>query len=85
MEHTKEQRAQYRLNNREKVRALDKKHHAKYVLNNLEKIKEMRKRYRANNAEKINQKIMCECGSVVAKKGIIRHRLTSKHLKLLEK
>tara|TARA_R110000796_G_scaffold242060_1_gene363985 strand:+ start:373 stop:927 length:555 start_codon:yes stop_codon:yes gene_type:complete len=67
-------------NNKEKVNEYKKK----YRENNKEKIKE----WRDNNKEEINkkqkEKITCECGSIINRNHLARHKKTIKHIKLAE-
>tara|TARA_R110001632_G_scaffold28157_2_gene75218 strand:+ start:36 stop:740 length:705 start_codon:yes stop_codon:yes gene_type:complete len=55
-----------------------------YYMMNKEKIDEHTKEYREINKEKINErrkeKISCECGCVVTKHHLPRHKLTQKHI-----
>ena len=50
---------------------------------NKEKIKAYQKVYRENNKEKISEKITCECGSVVRRSDLAKHKKTAKHLKII--
>ena len=54
-----------------------------------EKLKEKNKQYREKNKEKIktqrSQKVTCECGCVVAKGALYKHRKSKKHINLMEK
>ena len=50
---------------------------------NKEKINEKKKQYREANKEKINEKYTCECGCIVNKSTITRHRKTKKHLLMM--
>ena len=72
-----------------------KKYNEKYYNNNkekkkeyYEKNKEKKKEYYNNNKEQINkdrqEKITCECGSIIRKGYISQHRKTKKHLKLMK-
>lgn len=66
--------------------------HKEYRENNKEKIKERDKKYRENNREKIReqikeinkQKVECECGSVVRKDSLSRHKKSLKHQNYLK-
>tara|TARA_R110000772_G_scaffold256958_1_gene373625 strand:+ start:416 stop:976 length:561 start_codon:yes stop_codon:yes gene_type:complete len=61
---------------------------AKYYEQHRENINERQKQYYHINKKKINQKLLrkvtCECGCIVAKNALIRHKKTQKHLKLLK-
>jgi hypothetical protein len=41
------------------------------------------KKYRENNKDKLNQKILCECGETIPKCGLKRHQKTKKHCERL--
>lgn len=49
---------------------------------NKEAILEQRKEYYEANKEAILEKVTCECGSVVVKQYLTRHKLTDKHIRL---
>ena len=72
----KEKSAEYYANNKEKI--------AEYYANNKEKISEMNAEYYAKNIEILSEKITCECGSIVRKDGLTRHKKSKKHLNYLE-
>ena len=59
-----------------------------YREQNKEKVKEYGKKYKENNKEKLkeerNKKITCECGCVVNKCCLPRHKKSKKHLLFLE-
>tara|TARA_R110000772_G_scaffold176358_1_gene288031 strand:+ start:287 stop:895 length:609 start_codon:yes stop_codon:yes gene_type:complete len=75
-------------NNKEKIKEYQKE----YQENNKEKEKEKRKQYRIKNKEKIKeyqkeytqQKINCQCGSIIRKDIKLRHERTKKHIKYME-
>lgn len=50
----------------------------------LERDREKSKKYRENNKEKLFEKIECECGCVVCKVALTRHKKSQKHIKLME-
>ena len=64
-----------------------KKRRTLYRSLNREKIRYQERLRRENNKEKIKQqkkvKIICECGCLVIKDSIARHKRTKKHLKLM--
>lgn len=70
---------EYRQNNKEKEQARGKQ----YRENNKEKEIARCKQYYENNKQSINQKMTCECGSVIAKRGYKKHLTTKKHKKWL--
>lgn len=74
---------EYRKNNKEKR----KETLTKYNDNNKEKIKETIKNYYENNKEKISEKtkekITCECGCIIRKVDLKRHKQTKKHIDLM--
>jgi hypothetical protein len=79
-EENKEKRKQYIEQNREHIN----KKTREYYENNKEKKLLWNKTYREKNIEKFKEKITCECGALVNKKGLTRHRKTMKHIKLTE-
>ena len=79
-----EQKKQYRINNRDKILEKDKQ----YYNNNSDKILEQKKQYYNNNSDKIlekqKQKMTCQCGCIVNRGQISRHKKSKKHLELLK-
>jgi len=75
---------EYRIDNRDKKLEYQKE----YYLDNKEQIKNKSKEYYETNKDNISEqkkfKVTCECGSVVRKTDIQRHRRTNKHLKYIE-
>ena len=71
---------EYRDKNKEKI--------AEYYENNKEQILEKRRKYYQMNKEKIlekeKEKITCECGCIVNKYALTRHKKTQKHIKIME-
>ena len=59
----------------------------KYYEKHLEKISEKNREYRKENREKLNQKskekVECECGCILNKSTLSRHRKTPRHAKLM--
>ena len=85
----------YRENNKEQIYKTNKQYYENNKEINLEKAKiyrennkEKGKEYRENNKEKIQnraqQNITCECGCILYKKLLNRHKKTQKHIKLME-
>lgn len=76
---------EYREQNKEKIRKKKKE----YFEKNKEKISEKAKEYREKNKDKISEKdkdkITCECGCIINKRGLLRHQKNQKHLNLLKK
>jgi len=74
---------EYRDNNKEKIKEKRKEHYE----NNKEKILEQNKEFYENNkeqiAEKRKEKVTCECGAVVIKYILARHKKTIKHKGLI--
>ena len=70
----------YREENKEKIKESKKKHYEE----NKEKIKEKRKTYREENKDKIKQIVKCECGCLINKSVLSRHKKTKKHIKLIQ-
>ena len=56
-----------------------------YYYENKEIKDEYWKNYRENNKDKINEKITCECGCVISKNNISRHKESKKHLDYINK
>ena len=50
-----------------------------YHQSNKERRREYNKQYQAANKDRIMQKVVCECGVVVAHKNLRRHKATRKH------
>jgi hypothetical protein len=76
----KQKRQNYR-ENKEKFKERDKKYYEK----NKEKIAVKKKQFYEQNKHHILEKIQCECGSVVAKSGFSKHKITKKHQDYLKK
>jgi len=81
---SKEYQTEYQLNNKDKIKETKKE----YRLKNKDKIKDYQKgQYLKNKdaiAEKTKIKITCECGCVIRKNDILRHKKSQKHIKLME-
>jgi len=79
-----EMKKQYHKKNKEKIKEWSKQ----FRTVNQEKIKKEKAKYYEKNKTKINEqkkvKVTCECGGVVRKSDLARHRKTKKHLKQLE-
>ncbi len=75
----------YRQENSEKIKEYTKQ----YRQNNAEKLRERDKIYRQNNAEKLKEKyrerIHCECGAIISKRDLTKHKKTQKHIILMKK
>ena len=74
---------------RKQYRDQHKDHSKKYREEHKDDSKEYMKQYREEHKDEIktqrSQKITCECGCVVAKGGIARHRKSKNHINLMEK
>jgi hypothetical protein len=79
-ENNKEKSKEYRENNKDK----NKEYQKEYRENNKEKIKEYREEYYTDNKDKLNEKVECECGSIVSRFNLTRHKKSNKHKKLME-
>ena len=73
-----EQKKEYYEANKEVILERRKKRYEA----NKEALIEHQKEYYEANKEKINEKVTCECGSVVVKQCLARHKLTDKHIRL---
>ena len=93
-EYYKEHNKKYREENTDKIKERDKKYYEK----NSDKFKEYSKKYREENTDKIKKYkeensdkikewkkeiITCECGCVISRDSLSRHRKTKKHLNLM--
>ena len=81
-----EHKKQYDIDNREKTKQYyqnNKEHIKQYRIDNREKINETKKLYREKNKEKIKEKITCECGCIVVRCNLTRHKKSKKHLDLI--
>jgi len=56
--------------------------------NNKDRLKNSMKKYREDNREELNkkqkEKILCDCGEMIDRRNLARHKKTLKHLKLTE-
>ena len=89
-EEIKEHKKEYYQANKEKIseyrqeyRQKNKEHMQEYYQKNKEQRKEQIKEYQRANKERIsaykNQKIECDCGSIVCRAYIAKHKRTKKH------
>jgi hypothetical protein len=78
------QMKEWRENNKEHIAEYKKEYQQK----NKEHIAKQNKEYKEQNkeaiAEKHKEKITCECGCVIRKKDLARHKKTNKHLELMK-
>jgi len=90
-EEKKEYQKEWRENNKEYHKEYDKERYdlnkeqineriAEHYQLNKEKIKEYKKKYYEENKDKIKEKITCDCGAVIIKCNLIKHKKTQKHL-----
>ena len=70
-----EQYKHYREQNKERIAEQKKQ----YREQNKEQIAERDKQYREQNKERMKQKITCECGCVIGKCDLARHKRSKKH------
>jgi len=66
---------QYRVDNKERMKELNKEWREK----NRDKLLESKKEYWNKNKEKNSEKITCECGSICNKRSLNEHIKTKKH------
>jgi predicted GIY-YIG superfamily endonuclease len=80
-----EYQKEYRQSNKEKIAEYKKQ----YNRANRELLNEKKTEYRQVNREKIKEKhsepIECDCGCIIRKSDLARHKRTKKHLKYIEK
>ena len=75
----REHKTEYYQNNKEYIN----QQHKQYRENNKEYIKEQKKQYYDINKEKVLEPIKCECGCIVTRRCLSRHRKTKKHIELM--
>ena len=86
---------EYREENKEKIKEINKKYfqnnkekllnyQKEYKIKNEEKLKKRDKEYREINKEKISGIITCECGCITSNRNISRHRNSKKHIISME-
>jgi len=91
---TKEIRKKYRENNKPKIKEYSKNWHEvnkdkikerkkKYREQNKDKRKEYNKIYREQNKEKSKEQTQCDCGCIITKINLTRHKLSIKHQTLI--
>ncbi len=85
----KEQKKEYYEKNKEQKKEYSKEYHKKYNEINKEKLKKQKNEYYKNNKEKLKEqrkeKTLCECGCVMRRDSITKHKKTNKHKKLMQK
>ena len=74
-----ERKKQYYQDNRGKISGRNKQ----YYQDNHEQILEQKKQYYQDNRDKLSEKITCQCGSVVSKINLLKHKKTIKHQKFV--
>jgi hypothetical protein len=84
-EELNEKKKKYHDENKDKINRQRKERYNE----NKDKLKEKQKNYREEHKKKINEKrkekFTCECGIIVTKSHIARHRKTLKHIQYIEK
>jgi high-affinity Fe2+/Pb2+ permease len=75
-EKIQENSKQYYIDNKEKIVL----HTQQYYIDNKENIQIYKKQYYIDNKEKGNEEVNCECGFIVKKRNIVRHKTTHKHI-----
>ena len=88
---SKEEKLEYYKEYNELRKDEAKEYQKEYQLNNKDAIKEYQKEYRELNKEKQKEyyiknkeKITCECGCLIRKPNILKHKTTKKHLDLIQ-
>ena len=71
---------QDRINNPQKYIDKKKEQYEKHK----DKLIEKSKNYYHNNKDKLLEKITCECGAIITRSGLSRHKKTQSHIKLME-
>ena len=94
-EHTKQQQKEYREANKEHRAQITRMYYQNnkdsilpknklYYDINQEDIKKQKKQYYDINKEKVLEPIKCECGCIVTRNGIPRHKRSTKHNQLMK-
>ena len=81
-EHAKElkqQTKQYRIEHKEEI----KQKKAEYYLEHKEEFKQQHLKYYQEHKEELSQKITCECGAIVSKNSLTRHKKRQIHLEAI--
>jgi len=80
-----EQRKEYKIKNKDKISEKQKE----YNIKNKDKISEKQKEYNIKNKDKLSEQrkqiTICECGCVVSRNHLARHKTSNKHIKRMEK
>tara|TARA_R110000868_G_scaffold89353_1_gene248764 strand:+ start:326 stop:964 length:639 start_codon:yes stop_codon:yes gene_type:complete len=94
-----EYRKQYRIENADKIKEYLKQYYLENAdafkeynkqvrLDNHEKIRHREKRYRLENNDKVkekaNEKVACECGFIISRSNLARHKKSPNHAELME-
>ena len=83
-EHILKQVSEWLANNKERYAAKKKEH----TENNKERISEYHKQWRNDNKEKIkehkSEHVKCECGCMIARDGMARHKRTRRHIDIMD-
>jgi prophage antirepressor-like protein len=79
-EKSKEKSKKYRDENKEKIAEKRKKY---YKVNKKEITEKNKETYEANKS-KLSEKVICECGSEVAKSSLTKHKKTPKHVEQMK-
>lgn len=79
-EHIKEYGKQYRKANKQKRQEYEKMRYKR----NAEQYKARVKKYAEENQKRLTEKMTCECGSIVSRRCMFRHKKTNKHRVLLQ-
>ena len=79
----KEYKKEYAENNKEKIKEYKKEWYKKNKETHILKSKENRQKNKEEITRKSKIKITCECGSIVCKVGLLKHKKTKKHINLI--
>lgn len=80
-EEFREQCREYYKKNKEYLLQYNKKYREK----NKDEVKEYYKQYYIDNKDKLKKKVTCNCGAIVSKYHLSRHKKTKKHIDLMKK
>ena len=78
---------QYQKLNKEHLTEYKKQYNQQYQELNKDKLTEYKKQwgkqYRIKNKEHLTEKIECECGCLISRTNLVRHKTSKKHIKLM--
>ena len=67
------------------IKEYKKQWNKQYREENREKLNEKDRKYYQENKERLSEKIPCECGCIIRRDSMSKHKKTNKHLELMTK